>query len=105
MTTLKRHVLEWASEECDPDLSALREWFGLSIPQSHRLIYDLLGTGKDRVISPLIPLVFDLLDEEAARCRSCGLRSPRYPNGVICQSCFDQTCEEEIHRLSLEVAP
>ena len=66
MTALKRHVLEWISEECDPHLPDLRQWFSLSTEQSHRLVMDLLGTGQDRIISNLIPLVFDLIAEEEA---------------------------------------
>lgn len=71
MTALKRRALEWISEECDPRLDSLREWFGLTEPQSHRLVSDLLGTGRDRIVSGLIPLVFDMIAEERKRETKC----------------------------------
>lgn len=64
MTALKRHCLEWISEVIDPHLTELRDAFQLSVPQSHKLVNDLLGTGQDRIVSDLIPLVFDMLAEE-----------------------------------------
>ncbi len=91
-------MLEWISEESDPRLPALRSWFRLSVPQSHHLVYDLLGTGRDRIVSALIPFVFDVIEEEQARCCACGLQPPRYPCGLYCRGCFDAICEAEIAR-------
>lgn len=64
MTAMKRQALIWISEEIDPHLPGLRDHLRLSVAQSHALVNDLLGTGRDRIVSALIPLVFDWLAEE-----------------------------------------
>jgi hypothetical protein len=67
MTALKRRALEYPGEAIDPRLPDLRRAFALSVPESHRLVQDLLGAGRDRIVPALIPLVFDWLEEESKR--------------------------------------